>query len=913
MSQLPAHLLLGVGNGAVFGALALALVLTYRSSGVLNLGTSAIALYAGYTFALLRQGQLFIPIPGPPSSVSLGGDFAVGPAMAISLAAATALGVLSYLLIFRPLRHSPPAARLVASVGLLAVIQGTIAARLGTEVVSTSPVFPATPLQIGGMFVQRDRLYFGATILAIAIALAAIMRYTRFGLATRAAAETEKGAVVTGISPDKIAIANWAISSLIAGLAGILIAPIVPLQPVAYTLFVVPALAAALLGQFNAIAPAVIGGLAIGMLQSEITFLQADHSWLPQTGLQEMIPLVLIFFMLIVRGRSLPGRGALITHTLGRAPRPRAVAGPAIVGAVIGIAGILATQGQYRAALVTTVITGIICLSLVVVTGYSGQVSFAQLTLAGASGFLLSTATTSWGLPFPIAPLVAALITTGIGVVVGLLTLRASGMSAAVVTLAFAVAMEAFWFDNSALNGGLAGANVKPARLFGLDLSVGTGTEHAAFGIMCVLVLVAVAAGVALLRRSRLGGAMLAVRANQRSAAAAGINVRLVRLVAFGVGAFIAALGGDLLSYQQTSVPAATFTAIGGIGLFATAYLAGVTSVAGGVLGGILTGGGLLFVLLERAVSFGSWYDVITGILLIITVITNPEGLARGIHAIGSRWRVRGRGRELPAAPPAVPHRPAGAVPHRHETPAEPLLSVRSATVKFGGVTAVGDVSLDVPAGAIVGLIGPNGAGKTSLMDAITGFAPMRGEIVFAGRPIGGLKPHQRVRQGLGRTFQGIELYNDLSVAENVAVGDHSRGGGRDLDGLFALLGLDEVRERPVAELSQGRRQLVSIARSLAGAPDLVLLDEPAAGLDSLESAWLAERLQDVRASGVSILLVDHDMNLMLSSCDFLYVLDFGSVIASGTPAEVRADDKVISAYLGAAHQAEPKPATEAS
>jgi ABC-type branched-subunit amino acid transport system ATPase component/branched-subunit amino acid ABC-type transport system permease component len=917
MSELPAHLLLGVGNGAVFGALALALVLTYRSSGVLNLGTSAIALYAGYTFALLRQGRFFIPIPGPPSSVSLGGDLAIGPAMVISLAAATALGVLSYLLIFRPLRHSPPTARLVASVGLLAVIQGSIAARLGTEVVSASPVFPATPLRIGGMFVQRDRLYFGATILAIAIALAVIMRYTRFGLATRAAAETEKGAVVTGISPDKIAIANWAISSLIAGLAGILIAPIVPLQPVAYTLFIVPALAAALLGQFNAIAPAVIGGLVIGMLQSEITFLQADHSWLPQTGLQEMIPLVLIFFMLIVRGRSLPGRGALITHTLGRAPRPRAVVGPAIAGTVLGIAAILATQGQYRAALVTTVITGIICLSLVVVTGYTGQISFAQLTLAGASGFLLSTATTSWGLPFPVAPLVAALITTGIGVAVGLLTLRASGMSAAVVTLAFAVAIEAFWFDNSALNGGLAGASVKPARLFGLDLSVGVGTERSAFGIMCVLVLVALAVGVALLRRSRLGGAMLAVRANQRSAAAAGINVRLVRLIAFGGGAFIAGLGGDLLSYQQTAVPAATFTAIGGIGLFATAYLAGVTSVAGGVLGGVLTGGGLLFVLLDKAVSFGSWYDVITGILLIVTVITNPEGLARGIHAIGDRWQARSRGREHPTVPAAVPNRPAGTVPDRPADkraaggipgePARTLLSVRNATVTFGGVTAVREVSLDVPARGIVGLIGPNGAGKTTLMDAITGFAPMRGKIIFAGRPIAGLKPHQRVRQGLGRTFQGIELYDDLSVAENVAVGAQS--GKRDLSGLLASLGLDELRTRPVAEMSQGRRQLVSIARALASAPDLVLLDEPAAGLDSLESAWLAERLRDIRASGVGILLVDHDMNLMLGLCDFLYVLDFGSVIASGTPAEIRANDKVISAYLGTAH----KPATEAS
>jgi ABC-type branched-subunit amino acid transport system ATPase component len=189
-------------------------------------------------------------------------------------------------------------------------------------------------------------------------------------------------------------------------------------------------------------------------------------------------------------------------------------------------------------------------------------------------------------------------------------------------------------------------------------------------------------------------------------------------------------------------------------------------------------------------------------------------------------------------------------------------------------------------------------------MDAINGFAQMRGDVILAGRSIAGLKPHQRVRHGLGRTFQGIELYDDLSVAENVVVGDQSRRrGGSDLSWLFAMLRLDEHRGRPVSELSQGRRQLVSIARSLAGQPALVLLDEPAAGLDSLESEWLAERLRDIRASGVSVLLVDHDMNLMLNLCDFLYVLDFGSVIASGTPEEVRADDKVISAYLGGTHR----------
>jgi ABC-type branched-subunit amino acid transport system ATPase component/branched-subunit amino acid ABC-type transport system permease component len=905
MTQVPAELLLGLGNGAVFGALALALVLTYRSSGVLNLATSAIALYAAYTFAFLRQGQLFIPIPGPRATVSIGSPLGTGPALAISLAAATAVGLLSYLLIFRPLRHSPPAVGFVASVGLLAIIQGVIAARVGTGVVSVGPIFPVKTLTLSGMPVTSDRLYLGATITVIAVALAVAMRFTRFGLATRAAAETEKGAVVTGISPDRIAVANWAISSLIAGLAGILIAPIVPLQPVAYSLFIVPALAAALLGQFSAIAPAVIGGLAIGMVQSWISFLQAEHPALPQTGLQETVPLVLIFVLLAVRGRSLPGRGALITHTLGRAPRPRTIGVPAVAGVVIGVAAIFATQGQYRAALVTSLITGMICLSLVVVSGYTGQISLAQLTLAGTSGFLLSTATTSWGLPFPVAPLVAALITTGIGLILGAVVLRARAMALAVVTLAFAVAVEAFWFDNSSLNGGLNGAPVRPPTLFGLNLGPGAGTVRPAFAIMCLAVLTVVAVSVALLRRSRLGGAMLAVRANERSAAAAGINVRLVRLAAFGIGAFIAGLGGDLITYQQTIVPAASFTALGGIGLFATAYLAGVTSVSGGLLGGILTSGGLVFVFLTNVVSLGSWYDVVTGILLILTVIFYPEGLARGFHQIAERWPWR-RG-PVPAQATAqaaaimpVPVRGAagGGLADRAA-----LLSVRSASVHYGGVAAVSAVSLDVPAGAIVGLIGPNGAGKTSLMDAISGFAVMSGDVIFAGRPVGHLQPHQRVLRGLGRTFQGIELYNDLSVEENVSVGDQSRRrGGRDLSGLFALLGLGELRARPVAELSHGQRQLVSIARALAGGPSLVLLDEPAAGLDSRESQWLAGRLRDIRASGVSMLLVDHDMNLMLGLCDVLYVIDFGSLIASGTPADVRGNEKVIRAYLGSTH-----------
>ncbi|WP_067662363.1 branched-chain amino acid ABC transporter permease/ATP-binding protein [Nocardia miyunensis] len=909
MTQVAAHLLLGLGNGAVFAALALALVLTYRSSGVLNFATGAVALYSAYTYAFLRHGQLFIPIPGPPSTVDLGADLEVAPALAIALAAAVALGIASYLLIFRPLRQAPAAARAVAAVGLMVMIQGAIAQRLGSQVIGVAAIFPASPVRIGGALVQRDRLYMAATVLVLALVLVLAMRYTRFGLATRAAAETEEGAVVTGLSPNRIALANWALSSLIAGGAGILIAPIVPLRPVAYTLFIVPALAAALVGQFSAIVPAVVGGLVIGMVQSEVTFLQVDHPGLPQTGLPELIPLVLIFFLLIVRGRAMPTRGMLITHSLGRAPRPRTIAVPAVIFGAVAVVLIPAVQGQYRAALITSVIIGVISLSMVVVTGYTGQISLAQLTLAGAGAYFLSGLTTSWHLPFPVAPLLAALATMVLGVVIGLATLRARGMGVAVVSLALAVALEAFWFDNSALNGGVGGARIEQPWLFGVDLGVGVGVQRVAFGVLCVAVLVAVAVGVAVLRRSRLGGAMLAVRANERSAAAAGIDVRLVKLLAFGIGAFIAGLGGSLLAYQQTIVSAPTFTAIGGVGLFAVVYLAGMTSVSGGILAGILAAGGLPSVLLNKAVDLGSWYDVLTGLALILTVILNPEGLARGIHRLGERWH---SGFVMRAGTGA--HRPdkgsvsilARGEPTRADD-RRTLLSVKGATVTYGGVTAVDNVDLEVHSGAIVGLIGPNGAGKTTLMDAISGFTPMRGHITLAGKPLAGLAPHRRVRHGLGRTFQGIELYEDLTAEENIRVGDRSR---RSLDDLFGLLGLDEVRHRPVAELSQGQRQLVSVARCVAGRPSLVLLDEPAAGLDSTESAWLAERLAALRDTGLTILLVDHDMDLILNLCHPIYVLDFGAVIASGSADDIRADARVTDAYLGGPHRSASPAAT---
>jgi ABC-type branched-subunit amino acid transport system ATPase component len=233
------------------------------------------------------------------------------------------------------------------------------------------------------------------------------------------------------------------------------------------------------------------------------------------------------------------------------------------------------------------------------------------------------------------------------------------------------------------------------------------------------------------------------------------------------------------------------------------------------------------------------------------------------------------------------------------------LLDVRNLTVRYGGVVAVDDVTFSVEAGQIVGLIGPNGAGKTTTIDALCGFHDYEGSVALGAQDVTGLAPHRRAALGFARTFQLAGVSDDLTVEENVQVGQQRANShdSAEVTRILEDLGLVEMRDLQVSMLSQGQRQLVSVARALAGKPRLLLLDEPAAGLDSTESLWLADRLRQVRDTGVTILLVDHDMSLVLNLCDSITVLDFGALIATGTPEEIRGNPLVSTAYLGATHQ----------
>ena len=247
------------------------------------------------------------------------------------------------------------------------------------------------------------------------------------------------------------------------------------------------------------------------------------------------------------------------------------------------------------------------------------------------------------------------------------------------------------------------------------------------------------------------------------------------------------------------------------------------------------------------------------------------------------------------------------------------LLETTDMAVTFGGLRAVDRVDITVPEGSLVGLIGPNGAGKTTFIDGITGFVPTTGRIVFDGHDLGGLAPHKRAALGLGRTWQSLELFDDLTVGENLHVAADRQtarnflldivnpGRKRErksVDAALDILGITDLASRMPNEISQGQRKLVSAARALAASPKLVCMDEPAAGLDTDESVQLGRGLRDIVDSGTSIFLVDHDMGLVLNICDYIYVIEFGVKIAEGTPAEIKRNPQVIAAYLGESAQA---------
>lgn len=671
------YLVLGLGSGALVAALGLGLVLTYTGSGVVNVANGVVALSVGYVYQGLRtEGRLYLPpLPNPlslvegalhlfgangvdlpdiPTSIALANaPFRFASALLIALLWAAAFGALIHLLVFRPLRNAPPLAKLVAAIGLFVVMISAINIRFGGDAQPVAPVLSKGAIRLKApgrpLVLPSAQLQIAVIVVLMAVVLWFVYGRTRFGLATRAAAENEKGAVLLGISPDKLALANWMLSTVVAGLIGILAAPLTTLDPIGVPLLIVPALGAALAGGFRSFGVTVGAGLGIGALQSLATYVGAQ-SWfpsatLPPAGVAKTVPFLVIVVVLALRGRSLPQRGTLVPARPPSAPALRRPAVSIGVSSAAVLVLLLVVGFTWRQAIINSLVATVVCLSLVIVTGLVGQISLAQMTIAGTAGFALSKLFASW--PFPLGPLAAALVATAVGVLVAQPALRVRGVNLAVVTFAAAAAIEELVFRNPRLASGGGAVTVKPPTLFGFDVGPsntglrvfgfkGDGQNpNVWFGVLCLVVTVLMVVLVANLRRSPLGRRMLAVRANERAAAAAGVSVARTKMLAFGLAAFVAGVGGVLSGYRFGSVTPLYFGALASLVIAAIAYLGGIASVGGAVAAGLLAAGGVSELVvtdvLHLAPQFG---NLAAGVGLIVVTVLNPSGLAGGLRRL---------------------------------------------------------------------------------------------------------------------------------------------------------------------------------------------------------------------------------------------------------------------------------------
>ncbi len=578
----------------------------------------------------------------PIGRIDLGTGLAAGPALLLGVGSAALIGLAVHLLVFRPLRTAPALGRVVASVGVTITVQALVVLQFGTARRAVPAVLPTDNVRIGSLSFSQDRLWLGGLVITIAFGLWAYGRFTRTGLATRAASESERGAILLGYAPERLAAVTWVLAAVIGGSVAMLVAPSVGLEPIAWTLFVVPALACALAGRLSSPGVACAAGLALGAIQSELTFVSSKQWWpdWATVGVAQIVPLVVIVVALFLLGARLPRRGSIAVDPLPRVvvAQPRALSVALLIAG--GAVAIAATGGSYRFGVITSMIVAILALSLVVLTGFVGQISLAQAALAGAAGFALSKIGT--GLPFPLSLLAAALIAMGFGLLVAVPALRVRGVQLAVVTLAAGVAIEQCVFQNPRLSSS-AGNLIPDPELLGIDLGVRSGTNIARwqFGALVLVVLTVCALAVANLARSGTGRALLAVRSNERAAASVGVDVAATKLLAFAISAFLAGLGGALIGYSRGQLSADSFGVTVSLALLAFAYLGGITSIGGALVAGTLAPLGIGYVVLDRALDLGEHYLLVSGLVLVATTILNPGGIAGQVRGSLTALRTR--------------------------------------------------------------------------------------------------------------------------------------------------------------------------------------------------------------------------------------------------------------------------------
>jgi branched-chain amino acid transport system permease protein len=574
---------------------------------------------------------------------------------------------------------------------------------------------------------------------------------------------------------------------------------------------------------------------------------------------------------------------------------------------VLAVVPLLLPGGRLGAYYLTLLILAasyaVAALGLTVLLGYSGQISLAQAAFFGIGAYAFSILAVRYGVPFWPAAVAAVAVAAAFGLVLGMISLRLASHYLALVTIGFQIITQLVLANWHGLTGGPDGiSNIPRPSLFGLTLSTDEQFYWVALGILGLAAYV-----VARLRQSRLGGALLALREDEIAAAAYGVSIFRTKVMAFAIAAALGGLGGVIYASGSLYISPDVFNFYQSVSFFAMVLVGGRESIVGSILGA-----GLLTFLPELLRFLQAYTVAIYGLLVVVVVLFLPQGLYGAL--LSGIGMLRARREPAPETAGVVA---AGA--GRPVATAEVLLEIKGLTKRFGGVTAVNGLDITVCKGDVAVLIGPNGSGKTTVLNVLSGiYSANGGGIFYRGAEVTNAGPNQVHALGISRTFQNIRLFPELTALENVVVGYYSKG----TVGLAGTLlsfprGYREEREAvekaratlhelgftrldvKAKSLPYGQQRIVEIARAIVAGPDLLLLDEPAAGMNHEETAALSDILYRIHALGLTMLLIEHDMTFVASVATRAYVMDFGQKIGEGSVQEVLSDPAVIAAYLG--------------